>query len=270
MNKLNLNSMLKGMRPVVISEYKLVNSRVAQVIVSTTERTDSHSLRAAVQERLGDAVSVIAGSFRWLDVDKTSAHGFVARVNPCIMLEGKSPVESGFRLVASNMYLSEADQSTWELKSGAAGQYMVRHGEDDLSELLEASRAGAVSGAPRMATIAAATAQPTEFVAFVNSMGVATPSMDYGFCVGVEGDKYRLVCSSYDNPIAVRSNEIVSVHTLNSKELASLYAKGSAKNKVSAQAYDKEGSIAYYKKLYSYAPDYLNLVLKEIEEMAAM
>jgi hypothetical protein len=267
---LNLNKMLKGLRPVVLSEYKMVNSRVAQVVVSTTERTNSDVLWAAVQERLGNAVAVISGSFRWLDYDKTSCHGFVARVNPCVMLDGKNPVEAGFRMVASNMYLSDADQATWELKSGAAGQYMVRHGEDDLGELLEASRAGGVTGAPRMATIASATAQPTEFVAFVNSMGTATPSMDYGFCVGVEGDKFKLVCSGYAGPIAVRSNEVVSVHTLDNKEIAALYASASSKNKVSASSYDKEGSAAYYKKLYSYAPDYLKLVLKEIDEMAAM
>lgn len=271
MDKLNLNSMLKGLQPVVIGEYKVVNSRVAQIVVSTAERTNSELLRANLSERLGDAVSPIRGSFRWLDADRTSCHGFVARVNPCVMLEGKTPVESGFRMVASNMYLSEADKSTWELKSGAAGQYMVRHGEDDLGELLEASYVGGRgAGTPRMSTIAAATAQPTEFVAFVNSMGTAIPAVDYGFCIGVEGDKFKLVCAGYDNPISVRSNEIVSVHTLDSKEVASLYASGSSKNKIAAAAYDKQGSAAYYKKLYSYAPDYLRLVLKEIDEMAAM
>ncbi len=270
MSSVNVTALLKGLQPVSINEYKLVNSRVASIIVATTGPVNSAELRSAVQARLSDAVSPIAGSFRWLDADRTAAHGFVARVNPCVMLDGKTPVESGFRMVASNMYLSEADQSTWDLKSGGAGQYMVRHGEDDLGELLEASRAGSRSGAPRMAAIASAVAQPTEFVAFVNSMGTAAPSMDYGFCVGVEGDKYRLVCSTYDKPITVRANEVVSVHTLDNKEIAALYASGSSKNKIAASAYDKAGSAEYYKKLYSYAPDYLKLVLKEIDEMAAM
>jgi hypothetical protein len=33
---------------------------------------------------------------------------------------------------------------------------------------------------------------------------------------------------------------------------------------------DKSSSVEYYKKLYSYAPEYLKKVLDEVDEMAAM
>lgn len=269
-DRFNISAALAGISPVSISEYRIINDRVAQVVVSTMNRMNSDHLEASLKERLGSAVSPIRGSFRWLNDEKTHMHGFVARVNACVMLDGKDPAKEGFRLVASNMYLSEADQSTWEMKPGAAGQYMVRHGDDDLTELLEASRSGVRNTAPRMSTIASAAVQPTEMVAFVNSMGSAVPSMDYGFCVAVQNDQLRVVTSGYDNPITVRANEVVSVHTLDAKEIQSIYASGATKNKVQASGYDKAGSAAYYKKLYSYGPEYLKLVLKEIDEMAAL
>lgn len=271
MDRFNLKSAFKDLTPVSVNEFRMVNSRVAQVVISSMFPLHARDLKAALAERLPEAVQPIVGSFRWLDREKTTAHGFVARVNPCVLLAGKDPSSEGFRLVASNMYLSDADQSTWELKPGVSGSYMVRQGEDDLGELLEASCSHSRSG-PRLATIAAATARPTEFVAFVNSLGTATPSVDYGFCVASAEDNsvMKLVTSSHDKEITVRANEVISVHTLDNKEVASLYSTGAQRNKVSASAYDKEGSIAYYKKVYGYAPDYLNLVIKEINEMAAL
>jgi ribosomal 30S subunit maturation factor RimM len=35
-------------------------------------------------------------------------------------------------------------------------------------------------------------------------------------------------------------------------------------------ATDKPKSVEYYKKLYSYAPEYLKLVMKEISEMSSL
>lgn len=271
MDRFNLKSAFKDLTPVAINEYRMVNSRVAQVVISSMFPLSSRELTAALQERLPQAVQPLAGSFRWLDREKTTAHGFVARVNPCVMLAGKDPSTEGFRLVASNMYLSDTDQSTWELKPGVSGSYMVRQGEDELGELLQAS-CSTTRSSTRMATIASATASPTEFVSFVNSLGTASPSVDYGFCQASaqDGSTMKLVTSSYDKEITVRSSEIISVHQLDNKEVASLYSKGASRNQVASSAYDKEGSTAYYKKLYAYAPDYLNLVIKEINEMAAL
>lgn len=271
MDKLNLKAAFKGLNPVAINEYRLVNSRVAQVVVSSMFTSSSRDLQASLQERLPQSAQPIVGSFRWLNREKTIAHGFVARVNPCVMLSGKDPAAEGFRLVASNMYLSDADQATWELKPGVAGSYMVRQGEDELADLLQAS-CSTTRSAPRLATIAAATPRPTEFVSFVNSLGNANPSVDYGFCSASaeDGSVLKLVTSALDTELTVRANEVISVHQLDNKEVASLYRAGAQRNQVASASYDKEGSVAYYKKLYGYAPDYLNLVIKEINEQAAL
>jgi len=263
----NLTSALKGITPVAINEFRLVNARLAQVIISSMFPMESSNLLAAVNERLPDGASAVKSSFRWMNSERTVAHGFVSRVNSAVLLDGNDPTSQGFRLVASNMYLAEEDSATWELRSGATGSYMVRHGQDDLSELLTAS-VSQTRGSVRLSSVVAATAQANEFVAFVNCTGQGTPAVDYGFCTASSDQVFQVVTSSGD-VVPVRSAEMVSAHMLNSDEIARLYQQG-RKNDTTAGVINKPNVVDYYTKLYGYAPDYLKLVVKEIEELAAM
>lgn len=270
MEHLNLSAALSGLSPVAINEVRVLNPRVAQIVISSFSTRNTDALVTALRERLGGGLTPVRASFRWLDHERTAAMGFVART-PEIRDLGKSePVTAGFRLVASNMYLSDSDKSTWEMKTTGSGAYMVRHGDEDLAELLEASRSPSRSGAPRMATMASVSVQPHEIVAFVNASGSTTPAMDYGFCLAVKDGQYHVLSSSSGSAVRVAADSVVSAHTLDSKEIHALYTSGAQKANIKASAYDKSGSIEYYKKLYSYAPDYVAKVVQEINEMAAL
>jgi len=270
MKNMNLKNLLAGVIPAAVTEYSIVNSRVARVIVSTVSNVNTPQLRAALQENLGASVTPITGSFRWLSDQKNSLIGFVALATPQHLVDG-DPTKAGYRLVASNMYMSEADQSVWELKAGASAQYMVRQGQDDLRELLENSRATPRGSTPRMASVIQASAQPTELVAFVNSFGNAQPAVDFGFCLSSDKDNnYTMITATYDQPIKVSASEIVSIYALDPNQVHQQIQRGAAAKSVSVTAAsDKSTMIDYYKRLYSYAPDYLKLVIKEINEMAA-
>lgn len=271
MDRLNISAALSGLSPVSINECRVVNPRVAQVVISSfNARESGETLIQALRERLGSGLSPLRASFRWLDADKTAALGFIVRTPQIRDLGKEAPVTAGFRLVASNMYLSDDDKSTWELRSTAGGSYMVRHGDEDMSELLEASRSPSRSGAPRISTLASLAVQPQEVVAFVNATGASTPAMDYGFCLSVRDGEYQIVSSASGNVVRVPSECVVSAHTVDPKEVQNLYAAGARKANIQASAYDKAGSVAYYQKLYSYAPDYLAKVIQEINEMAAL
>lgn len=267
MEKLNVTAMLAGMVPASVTEYRMVNDRLAQVIVSASARHTTNELRTAVQASLGDAVAVVRESFRWLTEDKTSMIGFVALATPQRLLDTDKPEKAGYREVAKNMYISTEDESVWELKKSAVGTYMVRNGHDDLSELIETARVSPRGATPRMANIVNASAAPSEFISFVNSFGSAMPSIDHGFVVSTGKDTFSVVTATYDKPITIRRSEIVSSHSLDDKEVHQAYLAGA--KRVNA-AIDKPKTAEYYKKLYSYAPDYLKLVLKEISEMSSL
>ena len=266
--KLNSN-ILAGVMPASVTEYSMVNDRVARVIVSTVSNPNTRSLQAALESNLGESVSPVRGSFRWLNSEKSALIGFVALATPQRLLEKDDPVQAGYRLVARNMYMSQEDQSVWEMKKASAGTYMVRQGQDDLTELLETARVSPRGGVPRMASVVSASAQPTELVAFVNSRGLSAPSVDYGFAVTRNDGSIDVVTASYDKPIHVRANEIVASYTLDANEVHRNLTQGMERRSIKAGA-DKSASVEYYKKLYSYAPEYLKKVLDEVDEMAAM
>lgn len=267
MDKLNITSMLAGVVPASITEYRMVNDRLAQVIISASARHTTNDLRTAVQASLGEAVSVVRDSFRWLTEDKSSMIGFVALATPQRLLDTDKPEKAGYREVAKNMYLSEEDESVWEMKKSAVGTYMVRNGHDNLAELIETARVSPRGATPRMSNVVNASAAPSEFISFVNSFGSAMPSVDHGFVVSTTKDTFSVVTATYDKPITVRRSEIVSSHSLDDKEIHQAYLAGA--KRVNA-ATDKPKSVEYYKKLYSYAPEYLKLVMKEISEMSSL
>jgi len=267
MEKLNLTSVLAGIVPASVTEYKMINDRLAQVIVSASDRHLSKDIRSSVEASVGEAVSLVRDSFRWLNAEKTAMIGFVALATPQRLLDTDTPEKAGFRMVAKNMYLSEEDESVWEMKKSAAGTYMVRNGHDNLAELLETARVSPRGATPRMASVVNASSMPTEFVAFVNSLGSAQPSMDYGFVVKSDKDGLSVVTATYSKPVTIRHTEVVSSYTLDAQTIEREVRAGAAR--VNA-AVDKSDMIDYYKKLYSYAPDYLKLVIKEINEISSM
>ena len=268
-DKLDTTKVLTGILPASVTEYQLINDRVARVIVATVSNPNVTRLMYALESGLGQAVSPIRSSFRWLTNDKTSLVGFVTLATPQRLLDQDDPVTAGYRLIAKNMYMSQEDESVWEMKKASAGTYMVRHGQDDLGELLEASRVSPRGATPRMASLVSASAQPTELVAFVNSRGSRQPAVEYGFAVKREDGGVSVVCAGYSDPLQVRSQEIVASYTLDTNEVHRHYKAGAERQRVQAGS-DKSASIEYYKKLYSYAPDYLKMVIQEVEEMAAM
>jgi len=261
-----------------ITEYRLVNDRVAQVLVQVASdeahRLDKTAVMATLASALNNAASPIENSFRWL-VPGHSMLGYVAAVNATRLIEDPTKVEAqGYRLIASNLYLDKNDESLWELKSGAGGRYLARQGRDDLTELIEASRVSPRGSMPRMHSVAAASAAPQTVVAFVNSNGLGTPFVDYGFCVGHQGEKSIIASADSSHPILVSPLEIVGVYGVDTsavREKVVSAAKVEAKaQKLTSAKMPTSDSIEYYKKLYFYAPDYLKKVIKEIEEQAAL
>lgn len=257
---------LAGLVPASLTEYTMVNDRVARVIVSTMSNANTNQVREVLEKAFNGAATPIRGSFRWLNQTRSAMIGYITASTPQVLLDTDKPDDSKFRVVAGNMYMDKADESVWELKNASAGSYMVRHGHDNLSELLETNRVPVRGSVPRMASVIAASAAPNQFLAFVNSTGMAMPAVDHGFVVERNGDISRVVTANA--LLNVRDCEIVASYSLDPKAIESRIVAGArGRREVVAS---KSDMVSYYKKLYSYAPDYLKLVLKEIDEMSAM
>lgn len=247
-----------------ITDYQMVSTKVARVICAFTGNHNRDSLTAALQAKLKHAAAPVENSFRIIRAGV--AVGYL-RANKEVRLVSKQELNAGYKIMASNIMMDAKDETLWELKKGAGGAYLARHGNEDLSELVEAT-VSRRSDIPALRHLAQASVAKRELVAFVTTAG----DMDYGFCVGVNNAKGRLrvVSRSSRQAVVVPHEAVASVtpfNALTNRIPRELHEKIMASG-IDRSAIDQE--IAYYTRLYSYSPEYLDKVIEQIEGTATI
>lgn len=240
---------------VAITDFEMISAKVAKVMLAYTGQMDADTLKDLVSAKLKHMAAPIEKSFRSLGNNR--AVGFV-RANRAIRAGlDDTEISANYTVVAkSNILMDNKDSTLWRVKDGAAGKYLAREGNEDLSELIKAS-VHHRSDVAKLSQVQMATASTHELVAFANVSG----DIDYGFCVGTKAGALRVVSSLAHAAVDIPESAVVSAHALDlrgteiSKKLAT--AGMSREN--------MQVSIDYYKSLFSYAPEYLAQVIKQIE-----
>lgn len=259
---------ITSLNNVSISEYAKVSDRLAKVVI-VCSGNDKESLTGSLKTVLKDRAVPVTASFRWL-VPGESAIGFVTPIVETIVADTK--VLANFRLISSaqNLYMKPGEDSMWELKTGVGGRYLSKTAPDDLGELIESVRAGRM-GAPRMSSVSLSASvsdkgMANRLVAYVSDDGVGRPFTEYGFCVGTREGK-PLVMIQSNTVEVVDTDRIVAHYEVDHSEIREIVSQAHRLNSALA---DKSDVISYYKALYGYDKDYLNKVIKVIEDQAAM
>lgn len=256
-----------------IHEYRPLSPSLAVVTASvSSSHPTPEVLRAALASALGAGVTPVRGSFRWIDSEtRDSVIGFVHASTPVQVLEGAAPDEAKFHRVQANVYMSKDDETLWEVKEGAGSKYLARKGQVDLTSTLEQARVSPKGSMPRMRSVASAQAEVHEIAAFVVE-GTRTAEVDVGAVVSRFDDGALLVRSATQNTeLRVDPAYLVQAFTLTSapslprevvaREVAS--RKGPKAVTASAAALTPQ---EYWKLAYGHAPEYLNLILRQVEE----
>ena len=242
---------------VAINDYRMVSPNVAEVVVSTTGKMKPMEIAAKLVKVMNESATPIHGSFRW--VKDNIAVGFVSTAAAPRLIESESEL-SGYRHVASNMYLDESDESLWELRNGAGGKYLARKGSDELPEVLSSVRRPRGAGVPSTASIQRPEPEANEFVCFVNSKA----EIDYGFVVGKDKNQNLAVVNEAcvaDRAISVDPKMVVSFEQVQ--------LPPHSKMPTLAGVPDAATMIDYYRKAYFYNGDYLKKVIETINDQAA-
>ena len=265
-------------------EYTMVSAKLAHVTASVSSECSQSDLLGYLGDAFGPGVTPVRGSFRWIDDTKSAVVGFVyapTRVEHCP--GGK--VAANFRVTAGYMYMDDKDKSLWEMKEGVGGKYLLRKGQDDLTAMLEQARTSPRGSQPRMASVQRASlAKPTvqvqQIVAFV-SEGRRTSEMDYGINLGSKGDSVLVLSHLTSETAVVPRSHIVASHDIEMAHVPPLpkekveaikkakFATASKVEKAADVYTPKLTPQEYWTLQYSYAPDYLEQVLKQVNEMAA-
>jgi hypothetical protein len=142
------------------------------------------------------------------------------------------------------------------VKQGKGGTFLARHGQEDLSDLVESSTQRRTD-VPGIRHLQLAKAVPGEFVAFTSKSG----DMDYGFVVATNSEKVQVVSTTTQMP-AVASYDMVSF--IGRAPIPKSFVQEMTKAGISRE--EKTGAIEYWKKLYSYNPAYLQMVIDQVNE----
>jgi predicted ATP-dependent Lon-type protease len=132
--------------------------------------------------------------------------------------------------------------------------------------LIEAATNHNVTTAPRLSQLATATAVRKEFVAFASENG----EMDYGFCTASNAERklVKVVSAATGTEKVIPADAICSVLPVGAAPIPL-----SAHKRITAAGISREDAKQekeYYTRLYSYAPDYLAEVIRQIEGTAAV
>lgn len=234
-----------------IIDYKLHSNKLAKVIISYTGDIDSAWMKAELSKKMGYLATPVQSSFKAIKAGV--AVGFV-RANREVRTITKMEA-SKYRVMSSNILMDSADKTLWDVKEGAGGKYLARHGEEDLASLIESS-VYRRSDLPALRHVTIAKAAPNELVAWVDNEG----DMDYGFAVATNDEKVKVVSWNRRIPINVDYDAVVSIQPVP--------VPAAIKNEVVASltAEQKKNAIDYWTRLYGYAPDYLREVIEQVQE----
>ena len=259
-------SSITSIKGASISEYRMYSDKIARVVANFVGSLSPTEARDRLIAVLDGQAAPIRGSFRWLEEGR-SALGFVA-LTPQIRSFDAKTVEAKYHKVTANVFMDSSDDSIWEVKPGSGGSYLARKGQESLADLIEAARTGASNGAPRMASIVSASVlnRKNQFMAYISaSQGI----VDYGFCVGFDKktDGYKVMSTTTNSVEDVQREGVIGVYSV---ELPQHIAAGIQTKAASAGPGDVASQEEYWRKAYSYAPDYVEKLCREVEQQAAI
>lgn len=255
---------IRSIKGASITEYRMYSPKVARVIASFVGDLTPEDATDRLIACLNGAASPIRSSFRWLEKHR-SAIGFVSLTSAVRAFDEKT-VTAKYHQVKANLFMDPSDESIWEVKPGSGGQYLAKRGNDNLAELIEAARVSPRGSMPRMSAVMAAAARPQQFVSFVEPDGQV---VDYGFCLKADADTYHVLSNTTQQPVEIPRDGIISVHTLDIPAAIRSTIEKSGGG-VKAGFSDSQAVIEYYKRAYAYAPEYVESIIRQIEQQSAM
>lgn len=252
---------------------------VARVIHTGASRANRALIGEALSKKFDGKMTAVAGSINVVDsgpLDETIT-GVVSIVRDSLALASDADL-SGFRAVASNMYLDDEDRM-WSLSKTEAGRLMVRStGIDDDQALIGmlhavASAAPTVRASQQLAAIASATAsnvQAGSLVTYVN--GNNQVALGFVVVASAEGDTAVVLPhhaqDSEGETISV--NAVVDVVPDSAIELPALSEEERMGISLASSrgAVSIESMLDYYRRVFGHRPDFYDQFAARIKAHA--
>lgn len=248
-------------KTISLTDYQLIKPTLAKVVVATTGNLTKEEMADMLCANLKYLASPVEASFR--RVTKNSAVGFIRANKQTRELDGagkKGDLTARYKVMGSNLLMDKQDRTLWEVKSGPTGSYIARHGNEDLSELVEAS-VHYRADVPKIGRITMAKAAPAEFAAYCTANGV----MDYGFVTRSNESACEVVAASTASKQVVKNEMIAGLYpvTIDRDVHRQIMARVMTSD-------EKAKAAEYWRTLFQYAPEYADELVKAVNETSVM
>lgn len=244
-------------KTVTISDYEIISPTLAKVVVSYTGQLSKNEIKAAILEKFDNKVAPVENSFQKVTSHARggSAVGFV-KANREVRLATEKELRASYRVMSSNILMDATDRSLWEIKQGSSGKFLARHGNEDLSELVQAT-VERNANVPSIRHIAMAQAVKGELASFVSRTG----EMDYGFVLQASAEKVKILSKTTGMPEVVKMEAVTNLSRVG---IPKSFHQQMVKACISRE--DKDQAQEYWKKLYSYSPAYMDDLVQQVED----
>jgi hypothetical protein len=253
---------------VALHDYRLTqDKRLAKIVLSFTAKPESTQEAAnLVRSTFKNKVDLLPFSFREIATPAAFAvTGYVKPNRPVKPYDNNGQ----YMTMASNILMDKHDESLWEVRETAAGKMLCRQEDENLSELFELARTRKV-GMPRLSdfTTASVPISQNTFVCYASSQ---QQRVRYGYILANSylsnsvnpDDEYSILPFDADNKIedAVPAEQIIEAASLNRTD-AQYAGVGDTPDGLSLEQ--------YYRKLFSYAPEYYQKLMDMLKQRAAV
>lgn len=240
---------------------------VARVVHTAASRKNSALVSEAIRNKFNGQLQAVAGSLRIEDKGPVSdtISGVVSVVRESVAIASSEDM-TGFRAVASNMYLDD-EERMWTLNTTAAGNLMVRTtGIDDDHALIGhlsavASSARTAQEGERLQAVASAIQSKIEggkFVSYVNHNN----EIAHGFIVVTASDEPVAVVLPMGQGDAeqVALTAVTEVHEVSSDVLPVLTEDEQVQISIASArgAVNMEMMLDYYRRVFARSDEYFN------------
>lgn len=268
-----------------LTDEKKITDDIYRVVLcfNTSEGTKREKLLAIAKLFNGHAMP-IENSFRALPESyQYSMVGYVSKNNEAIEYTEEMASSGRYKTVAANILFDESDESLWEVNSSAdnSSKFLVRTGMEDLSDLVALAKLK--NEVQRNRTINLSSIYNDAFVGeYAAYVDPHSCEVKYGYVIAsdcVYSDDMQdseIEALNNEPEVEILDRESLSPVKVNPELIVqSANFHGEDEDNLpkteTASEYDmgnKESMKAYYKKLYSYAPEYYAEIDKQINEHA--
>lgn len=283
MKKLNLERVVSKLQEKVnliqasLHSLEQITPEISRVVVEfTTESGNQIDRRMAIASLFKNELVAIPNSFREISGYRFTATGFVSAKKEEREYTDEVASSGRYKVIANNVMMDTEDESLWSVNSSGDSKYLIRHGEEDLSDLVALASLEQRTRTGRVINVASIVSPPIQAGEYVSYVNPNTMEVAHGYAVGYETvlatnedgeeeefEELQILDKEANDIINIDPHLVVESAVMNGDDKENMPEEVLAT--MDEYSNSVEGMKEYYKKMFEYNPAYYEMMSQIID-----